>query len=404
MYLYILYFRHHRLCCIATRRELLEDANNQEIFESKYRNVCNVIVDEAQNFKDWDGDWYSLAEKLANQRSPQHLQFCRNYFWVFMDYSQKVHKFSAGLPAVIGKNNFMLSEVSRNTKEIFDFTTRFMSATEDVDPYIHSGSLQRVHSIPKLGHQYSSGKGVDILSCKEADIKTLLEKVMSGLLQNGVQENDIAILVGRRTQLDKLQAAVGDLKVTEEQKTRRTEDEQCLMEPSSSEVPLPQFSVTCETPMNETEKTSDRGLDDIDDVEFTSEYGSQEDADILSQSPRSEGDDFDVSEEMSDFADFPEGVCERLEAPPRVSSDDELNSMFDIGRSGVAIDTVRRFSGMDKAAIIGVNPEVNEDHADFNRFIVSLATRARDNLVIITSSETVKDKLEKFAHPTENTI
>ena len=82
---------------VSTRRCLLSEANDTMLMQRKYGQVCNVIVDEAQNFKDWDGDWYSLAEKLANQHAPDHLQRCSHHFWVFMDYSQKVHKFKAGV-------------------------------------------------------------------------------------------------------------------------------------------------------------------------------------------------------------------------------------------------------------------------------------------------------------------
>ena len=74
-----------------------------------------------------------------------------------MDYSQKVHKFEAGLPGVIGKNNFMLSEISRSTREIFDFTSRLMTETEHVDE--HFNPYPAVYKTPRLAHSYSSGKG-----------------------------------------------------------------------------------------------------------------------------------------------------------------------------------------------------------------------------------------------------
>lgn len=136
----------------------MTDASHYDLVTKKYGSICNVIVDEAQNFKDRDGDWYALADKLANQKPGSHLHRCSNYFWLFMDYSQKVHKFKAGLPSVIGKNNFMLSEVSRSTKEIFDFTSRLMMASENVDN-VCSPVLQHVHSVPRLAHNFSSGKG-----------------------------------------------------------------------------------------------------------------------------------------------------------------------------------------------------------------------------------------------------
>lgn len=142
---------------MSTRRELLTDNQNPETMNRKYQSVCNVIVDEAQHFRDWDGDWYSLAEKLANQKPGNSVHRCCNYFWLFMDYSQKVHKFKAGLPSIIGKNNFMLSEVSRSTKEIFDFTSKLMMASEHVEGLM--SPIHQVRSFPKLAHNFSSGKG-----------------------------------------------------------------------------------------------------------------------------------------------------------------------------------------------------------------------------------------------------
>lgn len=133
-------------------------SESQEALVRKYSSVANVIVDEVQNFKDRDGDWFSLSERLANQSGCNKLGRCSNYFWLFMDYAQKVHKFQAGLPAVIGKNNFMLSEVSRSTREIFDFTSRLMMVGETVDGLANL-SLPTVNSTPRLAHNFSSGKG-----------------------------------------------------------------------------------------------------------------------------------------------------------------------------------------------------------------------------------------------------
>jgi len=62
----------------------------------------------------------------------------------------------------------------------------------------------------------------------------------------------------------------------------------------------------------------------------------------------------------------------------------------------IAIETVKKFSGLDKATVIGINPYVNEEHADFKKFVLNLATRAKDNLIIITTSDNIKQKLDTF--------
>ena len=403
------HFRDHNLCLVSTRRNLLAEANDATLMLRKYGQVCNVIVDEAQNFKDWDGDWYSLAEKLANQDAPEHLHRCFNYFWVFMDYSQKVHKFKAGLPSVIGKNNFMLSEISRNTKEIFEFTTRLMMASDHVEglcnPYL------RQSSTPRLVHNYSAGKGVDILSCQETEIQQLLSKVLSGLLKNGVKENDIAILVGRRSELDKLKPSLGDLtveKMRDNQKqvadkgTDAGLETDCLRQTDTDATDSHTLQGTTMGKYVENENST---MSNSDSVEISNQF------DVLSSS--SSLDDLDNAVEM--ITDEVQG--ERSE---QVSDTDTNKVTMFYGHDSdseqtadtisktanysekknkeesVAVDTVRGFSGLDKAAVIGINPEVNEDHADFNRFILSLASRARDNLVIITTSDSVKEQLDQY--------
>ena len=61
---------------------------------------------------------------------------------------------------------------------------------------------------------------------------------------------------------------------------------------------------------------------------------------------------------------------------------------------GLTVDTVRRFSGLDRPVVIGLEPHADEEHADLDKFIVNLASRARDGLVIITTSDELMRKLQ----------
>ena len=266
----------------------MEDSTTPQRFIAKYKEVRNVIIDEAQNFKDRDGDWYSLAEKLANQGAesivlsnpstlsdytstsqdlaiemppnpgknwetltdkdagkksltskglgseasgkvshnqgsddcnkfltqdltsapkkprPSRVDLDRGYFWVFMDYAQKVHKFKAGLPSLIGKNNFMLSEISRNSKEIFDYALKFMDKP--------SGAIRQgkecVADTPVLGHGYQNGKGVEVMKCAKDSIHQTLFKVLESYLGDGIEPGDIAILVSKRGEKEAVEKSV----------------------------------------------------------------------------------------------------------------------------------------------------------------------------------------------------
>ncbi|KAK3095720.1 hypothetical protein FSP39_018052 [Pinctada imbricata] len=279
------YVRSFEICKVLDRRKFLEqiqecDRENAVLFQ----NVQNVVVDDAQNFKDRDGDWYGEIQKMLdrNTNGNKRLRSVREgYFWVFMDYAQKVHKFSAGLPSVIGKNNFMMSEVTRNSKEIFDYALQFMQPSET--NAVHVGEtrqenkneeiLRKVESDPKLGHTYKTGRNVDIVKCNNSQIKMKLFEKLSQLLDSGVDVNDLAILVSK----------------TKEKKDLET-----------------------------------------DVIRFEKEKG--------------------------------------------------------VG-CHMTVETVKQFSGLEKPAIIGVNPHVNENHADLDKFVVNLATRAKESLVIISPDE-----------------
>ncbi|XP_033756520.1 schlafen family member 13-like [Pecten maximus] len=280
------YVRSFNICEVCTRRNFLKKIqrkeNNHDESKKAFNCIRNVIIDEAQNFKARDGDWYTMTLKLTKQGlvgGSESKTVPDGYFWVFMDYSQKVHKFEAGLPSIVGKNNFMLSEVSRNSKEIFDYAMNFMDPEEKLTANDQVQSLKMVECLPKLGHGYSSGRDVNIVSCSSTEVNDAVAKVLSSVLGTGVDIQDIAILVGRRQDKE-------------------------VMTPSVKNI---------------------------------------------------------------------------------------------VERSGVkdpiTIDTVKGFSGMDRSTIIGVNPRVNDDHADFNKYILSLATRARDSLVIITQPEKNQEKL-----------
>lgn len=89
------------------------------------------------------------------------------------------------------------------------------------------------------------------------------------------------------------------------------------------------------------------------------------------------------------------GDGDDVKTDKNVNNNDQIPSQGTVAKDeGIAIDTVKKFSGLDKAAVIGINPYVNEEHADFKKFILNLATRAKDNLIIITTSDNIKQQLD----------
>lgn len=157
---------------------------------------------------------------------------------------------------------------------------------------------------------------------------------------------------------------------------------------------------------SEYEDVSDDSLEDFEPVETTNPFSAlpsdssgdhlatmhDEDTDVSMETDTQERPKVKFYRNESEFEDA-ESVSGKCEGNVQ---ENPSNENYVAMERGVAIDTVRRFSGLDKAAVIGINPYVNEEHADFKKFLLSLATRAKDNLVIITTSDNIKKQLDKL--------
>ncbi|XP_005096595.1 schlafen family member 13 isoform X2 [Aplysia californica] len=342
------------LCTVVSRRQLMSDGDR----DRRYKNVLSVVVDEAQNFKDRDGDWYSFLDNLSKQnvKSPEDLK--AGYFWLFMDYAQKVHKFNAGLPGLIGKHNFMLREISRNSKEIYEYATKFM---EKPSCAVQDGVERNlVSDSPHLAHEYKSGQEVNVVPCKQATVIDMLKEVLQQYTQDGVSVSDMAVLVSKKKEVEEVRELVAkedlgkSLNLVAPEESRMVCDEigessSCAS--SSMSVPMETSSEDgiCESSLKDTSSNSTDNTN-TNSAGITCTTNSM--------------------------------------AKPQTSS--QLS-----GKSPLLVTTVRDFSGLDKPVIIGLDPHTNQEHADFDKFLLNLVTRAKDSLVILTSSDALLNKLRK---------
>ncbi|XP_072020487.1 uncharacterized protein [Amphiura filiformis] len=84
----------------------------------------HILIDEAQNFRDEvKGEtfhWYRKAKQIVKENAINC--YSRGYLWVFLDMSQKEHRFPSGLPRLSYQRDkmYLLCEVVRNPKHVFD--------------------------------------------------------------------------------------------------------------------------------------------------------------------------------------------------------------------------------------------------------------------------------------------
>ncbi|NXI74020.1 SLN13 protein, partial [Anseranas semipalmata] len=179
------FVRQKNICQAVTRVAFLSRSFNE---------VKHIIIDEAQNFQDGDGDWYQKA--LALTSSP-HLPE-PGFLWIFLDYLQTSHCFSTGLPEPRWHDPVeSLTKVVRNANSIYCYLKNMMEKVVKNPPVsIPQERLQRLLSTATCAPTVSGFFEI----VKETDrngIAKYVAECCHTYLQRGYSEKDIAILCYR---------------------------------------------------------------------------------------------------------------------------------------------------------------------------------------------------------------
>ncbi|XP_055983798.1 schlafen family member 13 [Sorex fumeus] len=93
------------ICRAETRKTFMAD---------NYKDIQHIIMDEAQNFRDEDGDWFEKAKAITQSEKDSP-----GILWIFLDYFQTSHTMQSGLPCLSAQNSREeLTKVVRNSDEI----------------------------------------------------------------------------------------------------------------------------------------------------------------------------------------------------------------------------------------------------------------------------------------------
>ncbi|XP_054857792.1 schlafen family member 13-like [Eublepharis macularius] len=84
--------------------------------KEEFPNVKHIVVDEAQNFRVENGQWYKKASSIVT-RDPEN----PGIFWIFLDYFQMSHPYETGLPRPTQQypKDFLTKGV-RNASQIYE--------------------------------------------------------------------------------------------------------------------------------------------------------------------------------------------------------------------------------------------------------------------------------------------
>ncbi|XP_019837919.2 schlafen family member 11 [Bos indicus] len=115
------FIRGKNICQAVTRKSFMK-------YNFEY--IQHIIIDEAQNFRTEDGEWYRKA-KTITQRDVD----CPRILWIFLDYFQTSHMERIGLPALSAQYpREELTRVVRNAGQIAGYLQRVLQKVRKNPP------------------------------------------------------------------------------------------------------------------------------------------------------------------------------------------------------------------------------------------------------------------------------
>uniref|UniRef100_A0A8C9F5R0 Schlafen family member 13 n=1 Tax=Pavo cristatus TaxID=9049 RepID=A0A8C9F5R0_PAVCR len=173
------------------RKNICQAVTRVAFLKNSYRDVVkHIIIDEAQNFRDEDGNWYQKALDLTSSELSEP-----GFLWIFLDYLQTTHCFSTGLPEPRQHDPVeMLTKVVRNANSIYCYLKKIMEEiVENPTIGIPQARLQRLLDTATCAHGV---KGYfEIVDMEDRnEIAKYVAKHCHKYLRSGYSEKDIAIL------------------------------------------------------------------------------------------------------------------------------------------------------------------------------------------------------------------
>ncbi|KAK1331079.1 hypothetical protein QTO34_009027, partial [Cnephaeus nilssonii] len=173
---------HQKICKAVTRKAFMKTNSN-------FENIQHIVIDEAQNFRTEDGDWYKKA-KTITQRGKDG----PGILWIFLDYFQTSHTDCSGLPDF--RDQFPreeLSRVVRNADPIANYLQEIMhEVRENPPPNIPTESLNIFSEA-----EWSQGVPGKLEISKHKDMEQLVDYIAEkchSLLKAGYFCKDIAVI------------------------------------------------------------------------------------------------------------------------------------------------------------------------------------------------------------------
>lgn len=184
-------FNFHRgknICQAVTRKSFMKH---------DFSYIQHIIIDEAQNFRTEDGDWYRKA-KTITQRDVD----CPRILWIFLDYFQTSHVEHIGLPVLSAQYpREKLTRVVRNAGQIAGYVQYILQKVRKNPP------CNIPHEPLKMCLEAKWARDVQgTLNIKNLTLNAIVMHVADTcklLFERGYSPKDVAVLVSTTKDVEK---------------------------------------------------------------------------------------------------------------------------------------------------------------------------------------------------------
>uniref|UniRef100_A0A8C9A855 Schlafen family member 13 n=1 Tax=Prolemur simus TaxID=1328070 RepID=A0A8C9A855_PROSS len=178
-----------KICRAVTRKTFMRE---------NFGHIQHIIIDEAQNFRIEDGDWYWKAKTIT-----QRAGACPRILWIFLDYFQTSHVCRSGLPPFSYQYpREQLTRVVRNADEIAKYLQEIIQVIrENPPPNLPSEYLAMSHEA-----KWVAGVAGNVTVKEDLDLEEMMVYVADechSLLRNGYSAKDIVVLFSTASEMDR---------------------------------------------------------------------------------------------------------------------------------------------------------------------------------------------------------
>uniref|UniRef100_A0A8C0ZYK8 Schlafen family member 11 n=1 Tax=Castor canadensis TaxID=51338 RepID=A0A8C0ZYK8_CASCN len=180
--------KNKKICQAVTRKTFIAG-----VFEE----IQHIIIDEAQNFRSENTDWYGKAKAIT-----QREKNCPGILWIFLDYFQTSHLDDSGLPALSAQYpREELTRMVRNADEIANYLKEVMQEVRrNPPPNIPPGSLEMLPEAEWVRGVQGTLKVEKDLT--QDEIVTYVAGTCKCLFQMGYSFKDVAVLVSTMDEVE----------------------------------------------------------------------------------------------------------------------------------------------------------------------------------------------------------